>query len=700
MEAKVKARFSDWSNAHPVGPEPQLGTPAKRGLEAKVYSEQGLRTSVQVAWIKPPDLSPDTRAKRRRDTVERLGLSVLDRRLGRIARSDSPPFLAAGAYTGDEEHSAKMTGLNVNANGADWKKALDAAVKEQRRVVQFGVLQGELDREIEDLRAGLKERAAGQATRRTPNLAGAIVGSLDDKLVVTNPAQDLELFEDDVKGLKADEVNAALREDFSGNGPLVFLSTNAPVDGGDAAVLAAFKAADSAAVTAPEAVADKTWPYVKFGRRGRVVSRKTTRPEVGATFIRFANGVRLTVKPTSFRKEQVQVQVRIGDGRLDLPRNRQSAAWAANAFIEGGLKKVTAEELDQIMTKRIVGAEFGMDDNAFVLGGATRSEDLDTQLQILAAYATDPGFRPEAFGRVQTNALTLNDQMEATASGVAGRDLSRLMHSGDQRWAFPSKATISSTKAGDLKAVIGPRLAKGPVEVIVVGDTTVDQAVAAVASTFGALPKRASATPLPGARKVSFPKATSQPIDEAHKGRADQGYAVAAWPTTDLFADVRGARTIRVLVNVMQLRLIDTLRVAQGATYSPNATLEASEDYPGFGYIAARLEIPPSKIAGFYEQVDKIAADLKATGPTDDEMKRAVLPRIEQLTKAMQTNEFWVSGLEGAQTDPRKLDVVTNQIAQLQTITIDDVKKAANRWLDPAKEWRFQVTPEAKTAAQ
>ena len=694
MEAKVKARFSDWKNAHPVGAEPQLGAPGKRGLEAKVYAEQGLRTSLQVTWIKPPDLSPDTRAKQRRDMIERLGLAVLNRRLGRIARSDSPPFLAAGAFAGDEEHSAKLTGLNINANGTDWNKALDSVVKEQKRVVQYGVLQGELDREIEDLRATLKERVAGQGTRRTPNLATNIVNSLDDKLIVTDPTQDLALFEDIVKGLKADEVNAALRETFSGSGPLVFLSTSAPVEGGDGAVLAAFKAADSAPVSAPEAVADKNWPYESFGAPGKVAERKTV-ASIGATYIRFANGVRLTVKPTDFRKDQVEVQVRIGDGRLDLPKDRPSAAWASSAVVEGGLKKVTAEELDQIMTKKIVGASFGVDDNAFTLGGATRPADLASQMQILAAYAVDPGFRPEAYGRVQTYAMTLQDQMEATPNGVAGRDLSRLMHSDDQRWAFPTKQTIASTKAEDLKALFAPHLADGPVEVIVVGDTTVDQAIAAVASTFGALPPRTDAAPPAAARKVTFPGPTAQPINETHKGRADQGYAVTAWPTTDLFADVRGARTIRVLVNVMQLRLIDTLRVAQGATYSPNANLEASEDYPGYGYISARVEIPPPKIAGFYEQADKIAADLKATGPTPDEMKRAVLPRIEALTKAMQTNEFWLQSLEGVQTDPRKLEVVLNQIPQLQSITAEDVKKAAQKWLDPAKEWRFQVTPEA-----
>ena len=696
MEAKVKARFGDWKDPHPVGPEPQLGAPEQRGLQAKVYSEPGLQTSLQIGWMKAPDLAADTTAKRRRDIIERLGLEVLNRRLGRIARSDSPPFLAAGAGAEDETHSAKVTSLSVNANGLDWKKGLDAAVKEEKRIVQYGVLQGELDREIEDLRASLKQRADGQATRRTPTLANGVAASLDDKLVVTSPVQDLELYEGDVKGLKADEVNAALKKTFSGAGPLVFLETAAPVE--ESAVLDAYKAADAAPVTAPQAVADKTWPYETFGAPGRVAERKEV-PAAGATFIRFANGVRLTVKPTAFRKDQIQVQVRIGDGLLDLPRDKPSAAWASSALIEGGLKKVTAEELEQIMTKRIVDVRFGTDDDAFTLGGATRPADLDTELQILAAYATDPGFRPEAFDRVQTYALTQQDQIETTAGGVAGRDLSRLMHSNDQRWAYPTKPLIAMTKPDDLKALLAPELAKGPVEVIVVGDTTIDKAIAAVASTFGALPPRPAPVIAPDARKVVFPGPTAQPINETHKGRADQGYAVAAWPTTDLFADTRGARTIRVLVNVMQLRLIDTLRVAQGATYSPNATLEASEDYPGYGYIAARVETPPTKIQGFYDQVDKIAVDLRASGPTPDEMKRAVLPRIEALTKAMQTNEFWVQSLADAQTDPRRLDVALNQISQLQSITIEDVKKAADKWLDPAKEWRFQVRPQAQAAA-
>jgi zinc protease len=152
------------------------------------------------------------------------------------------------------------------------------------------------------------------------------------------------------------------------------------------------------------------------------------------------------------------------------------------------------------------------------------------------------------------------------------------------------------------------------------------------------------------------------------------------------------------MVNIIQLRLIDSLRVAQGATYSPSASLEASEDYPGYGYVAASVEIPPAKIAGFYDEVAKIASDLRANAPSPDEIKRAVLPRIEAIGKAMQTNEYWLAGLAEAQTDPRRLSLLTDQIPQLEKVTAEDVRKAAQRWLDPSREWKFEVLPESATA--
>ena len=87
---------------------------------------------------------------------------------------------------------------------------------------------------------------------------------------------------------------------------------------------------------------------------------------------------------------------------------------------------------------------------------------------MLAAYVAEPGWRPEAFQRMKTYGLTLEDQFDATDSGVLSRDLSGLLHAGDRRWTFPSRAEIGAETADELKAAVGPALANTPLEVVIV----------------------------------------------------------------------------------------------------------------------------------------------------------------------------------------------------------------------------------------
>ena len=109
---------------------------------------------------------------------------------------------------------------------------------------------------------------------------------------------------------------------------------------------------------------------------------------------------------------------------------------------------------------------------------------------------------------------------------------------------------------------------------------------------------------------------------------------------------------INVAAQVVELRLIDRVRVAEGSTYSPSVTSSPSDVFPGYGVVSASVETPPVKIDGFYGAVHDIAADLRAKGPTPDELQRAVKPRIETLTKAQQTNEYWMTWIAGAADDP------------------------------------------------
>ena len=88
-------------------------------------------------------------------------------------------------------------------------EALAGVEREQRRLVQYGVRQDELDREIVEIRASLKASVAGAATRRQAELADDMIDTLSEQTVITAPIDDQSEFEASVAGLKAATVNEA-----------------------------------------------------------------------------------------------------------------------------------------------------------------------------------------------------------------------------------------------------------------------------------------------------------------------------------------------------------------------------------------------------------------------------------------------------------------------------------------------------------
>ena len=282
--------------------------------------------------------------------------------------------------------------------------------------------------------------------------------------------------------------------------------------------------------------------------------------------------------------------------------------------------------------------------------------------------------------------------------GVLGRDVGQLMHSGDPRWHTPAKADLTNAKLSDLQNLLQPALTLGDIEIIMVGDITVDRAIAAVTPTFGAMPTRLPLPPIKTKDKaVRFPAGTPEPIILTHTGRKDQSTAILAWPTDDFFANPQRARTVRMVEQVMRLRLTEQFRVAEGNTYSPSTGFDASQVWDHYGYVMARIETPPDKIEHFFTDAARIAEKLATDGVGDDEMQRAKRPRIEALQKAKETNGYWLGSLGGAQTDARKLDAVRNVITGIEKVTAADIKQAASMYIKPDKAWKIMAVPEAAT---
>jgi len=713
IEAKIKASFSDWQARAPARTAPSYAPPARHPAPVKLFAEAGAQPYVILNWVTPFDAAPDNLANETRQILRFAALAVVNQRFSALEHGANPPFISAAASHDHVGDIADVTELVVNYRNGETIAGLQAAERGWRDAVAHGVQKPELDQVISQLRTFFQGSAVAAETTTTPFIANEIERSADENTVYTSPRTDLALFNDVAKVMTVQSVSAALKDAFGGDGPLVFASSASAMPGGETTIAAALADADKTPLSTVRSEPAPPWPYSSFGVAGKIASRRTVE-DLGVTFVRFANGVSLTVKPTQFRAGQILIDVRFGQGRLGLSRDHLEPTWTlGGAFVQGGLRRYKVDDLQRLMADKLWGASLEVGDDAFSLSGYSRAGDLKSELQVLAAYLTDAAWKPEAFDQVRIADAGVQLETNASPSSLLSREFYGLLHSGDPRWRAPSLNEISSATVDQAKAMVAAAIASGPLDVTMVGDVTVDQAIRSTAATFGALARRFPSGAF-GIGDEHFPAPTAKPVVLTHQGAANQAVAAIAWPTKGFFffpetsartsnqiaPYLKEPRTLRVLAEIFSQRLLDELRTREGITYTPGASTYASMVTPDYGFIYALAQIPPGKISTFYDVVDRVAADLKSKPVSTTELERARGPRIEDIQRQQQTNEYWLALLAGAQRDPRRLDVIRTTIPDLQAITAQDVQNAAQTWLVDTKAYMVVVVPANPQAAR
>src|SRR5262249_16899415 len=200
------------------------------------------------------------------------------------------------------------------------------------------------------------------------------------------------------------------------------------------------------------------------------------------------------------------------------------------ALEAGGLRAHSADDIQHLLAGHNVRTSVGATGDAFVYSGATTPEDLQLQLQVLAAYLTAPGYRPEGLAQFRQSVQASYQALAATAGGIAAGDVPRLIRSGDPRFGLPAEPDLLARNFDELRAALGRATATGGIEIGIVGDVDAHAAVAMVASTFGALPAREAQAPdFAAARVVSFPPPTPHPVVLRHAGAANRAQALIYW---------------------------------------------------------------------------------------------------------------------------------------------------------------------------
>src|SRR5208283_4958051 len=200
----------------------------------------------------------------------------------------------------------------------------------------------------------------------------------------------------------------------------------------------------------------------------------------------------------------------------------------------GGLGKHSADDLQRILSGRTVGVQFGSTLDAFLLSGDTNREDLELELEYLAASIEDPGYRPEAMRTARKRIEDAYLRFAHTEGGPMALHVNRILAGGDPRFGLPPKDDMMRRSLDEEKAWLAPTLAGGFLEVSVIGDLDVEATVAAAAKTLGTLPPRQPLPALDDQRKVSFPREPFRK-DYAVDTEIPKSLVAVYWPSADAF---------------------------------------------------------------------------------------------------------------------------------------------------------------------
>jgi zinc protease len=700
LQERIRQTFGSWRGQGAATPRRPYGAAdPHRAEDVQTLAARTVAGRVRVCRAGPADPSAkDDMPRLRLESARAAWRSVLAQRLTAILNAPSPPFLTTDIESGDGLKEARSPCLEAVISGDDWAPALRALQLELRRFDAFGPSQAELDSAVDETRSTYRGGATQASTRRSADLAAEISEKALDGGVVATPAEAFRDYDTAVETLTPAEVTQAFRKDWSTGGPLLFVVSPNPPSPEE--VRRAWAEGEAAPAPGRAKAEDApSWAYHDFGPAGRVVSRE---PHPGPGFVRFrfANGVVLNFKQTAFTADSVSVRVSFGAGRREIPSpDYVASVFGAELFPEGGLGRHSYSQIARMYRDNEWSFKLSIGDEAFSLSSRTTRGGLDDELNLLTAFVTDPGFRPDVDARLKAAMETGYRSYRTNLELVLSQAVIDTVAAGSPG-QLPPWDKLEQLRMADFARILKPALISDPLEVTVVGDVDEKSLLEIMSKTFAALPARPAVDRRrPDTWFLRYPKTAPPTIRTTHEGSKDRAMVGVVWP---LYVAAPARRREEIALDLLGQALRDALmrrlRVELGKTYAPDVEV-SMPDGADQGEMMAVVEAAPGEVEAIATEIRRLAQKVASGDLPDDSVEAARAPLLTALQSRYQENAFWALGLNGsARRDPDLADFLSLRTL-FQTVTPAEVRKAAADWLS-ATPIVVIAMPEASAASQ
>lgn len=693
LEVSIKKHFESLKKASQQA-EPHYGTLSNETpLSAGVFHDKELTlTNISLSTVHPLSYRPNTLEQYRQAWLFRLVRILLHYRGDELINKPNSPVVSTSFSYGSLLNQMECGEISFSCNGEHWSEVLTCLEKFFRQVSAFGFLEQEIALAKKELRQGLENNVKNESTEYSSNLADKITDFLEDNLTYPSAQQLLDYYQKIEPTLTAHTCLEMWKKLWSP--PLrLWLSGNFKTPPTSSEVLNVFNKSEKQTIEAPEVLKDKRLAYTYFGQPGEILDGKKLEA-IQTECFRFKNNVRVTLKQTDFDKNQILVNVRIGSGILSIGNKEKPGLdkLISASFVAGGLKKHSANTLNQLMAGKTVYVDCDVEDDALALKGRTTPENLRDQLNLLCAYVCEPGYRNEGLEQFQKSLKSWYDYFTHTPEGVLKSQVPEFLTNGDKRFGYPEKAILKQRNFEEAAEILDPILKNDYMEITILGDINRDETLKALAETFGALPLRAEKKQrFEEERKIEWPSPHETKI-YTFDSKLDRALIQIIWPTEGAW-NVENVRKLNLLGEILENRLMFEIREGLGEAYSPKVSVGNSETFVDRGAIAATLLVNPKKARELIEKMIQIGDEIANKGCEQDELDRAKKPLLTSLKDTLKTNRFWMGHLYNIHEYPQKSEWPLTVFATYSSMEAEHLRALAKKYLTKDKAIRVLILP-------
>lgn len=697
VEALIRERFGRLAGPTSPRPRPQEPVPGHDSTLVTIVTDAEEQvSSIQLIYKHAP--APLVRlADYRTLLARRLFNQMLNARFTEITRRPEAPFAFASSSYGAFVRGTDVYFLSATVRDGGVPTGLDALLREARRVDQHGFLAAELERAKASLLRSLESAFAERDKSESADYAGEYINHFLTAEPTPGIAWEFDAAKRILPTVSLDEVNALGRQWITERNRVVAVAapTGPQAAVPDAAtLLARFAGVEGEPVAAwTEAVSEA--PLVASPPAGGRIVQETRDDSLNLTDWRLSNGIRVLVKPTDFKADEVMLRGwSPGGTSLVADSEFVDASLASLAVARGGVAAFDAIELQKKLAgKRAnVSATIGsLSEDIDALGSP---RDLETMLQLVYLKVTAPRRDEAAFDALRAQYLPILANRDNVPEQVFQDTVILTMQQNHPRAQPLTAEVLRGARYDRAFSIFRDRFADASdFTFVIVGAVDLDSVRPLVAHWLGALPATG--------RRETWRDVQMDPPGGVIEKRVRKGVEpkaqTLAFFTGEATYDPASRYAMRSLGDLLEMKLLDNLREALGGTYSVNAGGALSK-YPKAEYqFTISFGSAPEQVDTLWSVVLAVIDSVKQQGATAEELQKVREQQLRTQEVQLKENAYWLGNIAARiehGEDPRGLASYTNDF--ILKLTSEQVRDAARMYLDLTRYARFVMLPEER----